>query len=106
MATIRVLGQQAPSATVETVLYICATTSAVISTLNICNFGGASDTFTVRICVGGAADSNEQLLFYLAPLPAPGTVCITIGITMATTDVIKVVSTNGTCAFNLSGQEQ
>jgi len=106
MPTIRVLGQSAPTATVETALYTCATTSAVISTLNICNFGGTTDTFTVRINVGGVGDSNEQLLFYLAPLPANTTVTITIGITVETTDVINVTSINGTCAFTAFGQEQ
>jgi len=105
-ATIRVLGQAAPAATVETALYICATTSAVISTLNICNFSGTMDSFTVRVCVGGAGDANEQLLFYLASIPANTTVTDTIGITVATTDVIKVTSTNGTCAFTAFGQEQ
>jgi hypothetical protein len=103
--TIRVLGQAAPTAAVETALYTCATTSTVISTLNICNFGAATDTFTVRVNVGGAGDSNEQLLFYLAPLPANTTVTITIGITIAATDVINVTSTNGTSAFSLFGQE-
>ena len=103
--TIRVLGQAAPAAGVETALYTCATTSAVISTLNICNFGAAPDTFTVRVNVGGAGDANKQLLFYLAPLPANTTVTITIGITIETTYVINVTSTNGTSSFNLFGQE-
>jgi hypothetical protein len=90
---------------VETALYTCATTSAVISTLNICNFGASSDTFTVRVCVAGAGDSNKQLLFYVASLPPNTTLTITIGITVANTDVIKVTSTNGTSAFSLFGQE-
>jgi hypothetical protein len=103
--TIRVLGQAAPTATVETALYTCATTSAVISTLNICNFGASPDTFSVRVCVGGAADSNEQYVFPNTPIPANTVVPYTSGITLANTDVIKVVSANGTCAFQAFGQE-
>jgi len=105
-ATLRVLAQAFPTATVETVLYTCGTTSAVISTLVICNTSSSiADTFTVRICVGGAADSNEQLIFSAASIPAGTMLPVTIGITLANTDVVKVTSTNGTCAFNMFGQE-
>ena len=103
--TIKVLGQAAPTAAAETTLYTCATTSAVVSTLNICNFGGTTDTFSVRVCVGGAGDANEQYIFANAPIPASTTVPYTSGITLANTDVIKVVSTNGNCAFQAFGQE-
>lgn len=104
--TIRVLGQSFPTATVEATLYTCATTSAVVSTLNICNTSSSTtDTFSVRVCVAGASDVNEQLLFSLAPLPPNTTLTVTIGITVETTDVIKVLSTNGITAFNLFGQE-
>ena len=104
--TLRVLGQAFPSAAVETALYTCATTSAVISTLVICNTSlSTPDTFTVRVCVGGAVDTNAQLLFDSTTIPAGTTVPVTIGMTLANTDVIKVTSTNGTCSFNAFGQE-
>jgi len=104
--TLRVLGQVFPSATVETTLYTCATTSAVISSLVICNTSASTpDTFTVRVCVAGAVDDNKQLIFDNATIPAGTMLPVTIGITLASTDVIKVTSTNGTCAFNLFGQE-
>lgn len=104
-ATIRVLGQVYPAAATETPLYTCATTSAVVSTLVICNQGGAPDTFSIRVCIGGAADVPEQLIFESAIIP-PGTMLpVTIGITLANTDVIKVTSVNGTSSFNLFGQE-
>ena len=105
-ATIRVLGQAYPTATVETDLYTCSTTSAVISTLVICNTSGStSDAFSVRVCIGGAADVAEQLLFSATSIPASTTVFVTIGVTVSSTDVIRVNSANGTCAFNLFGQE-
>lgn len=105
-ATIRVLAQLAPSAATETALYTCATTSVVISTLVICNTSvSAPDTFTVRICVAGAADNDKQLIFNTATLPAGTMLPVTVGLTLANTDVIKVTATNGTCAFNLFGQE-
>ena len=104
--TLRVLGQAFPSATVETALYTCGVVSAVISTLVVCNTSlSTPDTFSVRICVGGAADTNMQLIFSLATIPAGTMLPITIGITIASGDVIKVLSTNGTTAFNCFGQE-
>ena len=103
--TIRVLGQAYPAAGVQTALYTCAATSAVISTLAISNTDGVSDTVTVRIAVGGAADSDMQLLLSGATVSASGLNALTLGLTLATGDVIKVTSTNGACAFQLFGQE-
>jgi len=105
-AIIRVLGQVYPAANTETTLYTCGTTSAVISTINICNTSpSAADSFTVRICIAGAGDTNSQLLAYLVNLP-PGTFLpVTVGLTVASTDVIKVLALNGTCSFQLLGQE-
>jgi len=104
--TLRVLGQVFPSAAVETTLYTCATTSAVISSLVICNQSvSTADAFTVRICVAGAGDSTKQVLFSNANLPPNTMVPLTAGITLANTDVIKVTSANGTSSFNLFGQE-
>lgn len=105
-ATIRVLGQVFPSATVETALYTCGTTSAVISSLFICNeSAGSGDTFSIRVCVGGAGDDPSQLLFSAVPIPAATTLPVTTGITLATGDVLKVLSANGTTAFQAFGQE-
>jgi hypothetical protein len=103
--TIRVLAQAYPTATVETTLYTCATTSAVISTLTICNNSATADAITMRICVGGAGDSNEQLILSGTTVGGNGVLALTVGITMENTDVIKVTSANGTSAFNLFGQE-
>lgn len=104
--TLRVLGQLYPSAATETTLYTCATTSAVISSLVICNQSASTaDTFTVRICVAGAGDSTQQVIFSNANIPPNTMVPLTAGLSLANTDVIKVTSTNGTCSFNLFGQE-
>ena len=106
MITLRVLGQLAPSAAAETALYTCATTSAVISSLWICNTSNSTpDTFTIRVNVGGAGDTAKQILFFEAPLPPNTSLPVVTGITLANTDVIKVTSTNGTCSFSIFGQE-
>jgi hypothetical protein len=104
--TLRVLAQLAPSAGSETTLYTCATTSAVISSLFVCNTSSSTaDTFTVRICVAGAADVAKQIIFSASSINPSTTLSIVAGITVANTDVIKVTSTNGTTSFSIFGQE-
>ena len=104
--TIKVLGQLAPASGVETALYTSATTSVVISSLFVCNRSGSTaDTFTVRICVAGAGDTNSQIIFSNTSIAPSTTTAVVAGITCANTDVIKVTSTNGTSSFSLFGQE-
>jgi hypothetical protein len=106
MATIRVLGQSAPSASIETVLYTCGATSTVVSSLFICNTSpSAMDSFSVRVCINGAGDAVAQILFAQAAIPPTTTAAIVAGLTLATGDVLKVTSTNGTTSFSLFGQE-
>lgn len=103
----RVLGQLVPAATTLSTLYtVPAANSAVISTLNICNLQTTANT-TVRIAVrpSGASISNEHYIAYELPIPAADSVALTMGITMAATDVISVYSTSGNVAFNLFGSE-
>ena len=104
-ATIKVLDQVYPAAAVETTLYTCAATSTVVSCLSITNTSATPDAVTVRICVGGAADDPKQLLFSGTLVPGNGVLASVIGITLETTDMIKVTSANGTSAFQLFGQE-
>jgi len=105
-ATYKVLGQSFPAAATQTTLYtVPAATSTVCSTLSVCNKAGAGDTVTVRICVAGAADNDKQLIMSGATIGANSLFTMTIGITLAATDVVKVTSTNGTSAFQLFGQE-
>ena len=106
MASIlRVLGQSYPAAATETDLYACGTNSAVISTLTICNKSGSADAVTVRIAVAGVASVDKQLIVAGTNLAANSTMSMTIGITLAHLDVVRVTSTNGTTAFNIFGQE-
>jgi hypothetical protein len=102
----KVLGQLYPSAATLSTLYtVPASTSSVGSTISICNLSATPDTFRVAIRTGGASISNEDYLFYEESIAGFSTVTLTAGITLATTDVVSVYSTNGTCSFNLFGSE-
>jgi hypothetical protein len=103
--TLKVLGQAYPTAATITTLYtVPALTSTTCSTLTICNLSTTTaDTVSVLVKIGGAATSNQQYIIYLMPMQPNNTYTATIGITVATTDVVSCFSTNGTCSFNLFG---
>lgn len=104
--TFKVLGQSYPTGGVLTDLYtVPSATSAVISSLTICNQGNNTATFRVSIVVAGAADEAKQYLVYDTPLLSKGTMSIIIGETLAATDVIRVQSDTGNLSFNLFGTE-
>ena len=104
--TYRVLGQANPAANIPTTLYTNSTAyGAVASTLSVCNTGNTATTFTAAIRIGGASTSTQQYFAYNTTVPANDTISMTIGITLANTDVITVSSTSSYVAFNLFGTE-
>lgn len=105
-STYKVLGQQYPTAATATTLYtVPSATQTVVSTITVCNLGGAADTVRVAIRVAGAALSNEDYILYEEAIAANSMMSITAGLTLAATDVITVYTTAGTCAFNAFGSE-
>lgn len=103
--TYKVLGQETPAATTLTSLYtVPSSTSAVCSTLTICNLGVST---TVRLAVrpAGAAIANKHYIIYDMYVNAYDTVTMTIGITLATTDVVSVYAGTANVSFGLFGSE-
>lgn len=104
--TYKVLGQSAPSATTATTLYtVPASTSAVISTISVANRDTASATFRIAIRPAGATLANQHYLVYDAPLAANSTATFTIGVTLATTDVVTVYASSANLSFSAFGSE-
>lgn len=104
--TYKVLGQLNPSATSLTTLYtVPAATSAVVSTLMVCNQAGTSATFRVAVRPAGASITAQQYLSYDTAIPANDSIALTLGITLATTDVVSVYASTTTLSFNLFGSE-
>jgi len=103
--TYKVLGQSNPAATTLTSLYtVPSSTSAVCSTLSICN-QGVSATFRVAVRPAGAAIAAQHYVVYDNWVNAGDTIFLTIGATLATTDVVSVYSSTATMSFNLFGSE-
>ena len=103
--TYKVLGQSAPAAVTNTALYtVPSATSAVASTLSVCN-RGASTSFRVAIRPAGATLADQHYIVYDNFVNAGDAVFLTLGITLAATDVVTVYATLATLSFSLFGSE-
>lgn len=103
---LKILGQAAPAATTLTDLYtVPASTSAVASTIAVCNQNATKIKFRVSVAVAGAADVVKQYLFHDVELLAHSSFTATVGITLATTDVVRIYSDTASVSFNLFGTE-
>lgn len=104
--TYKVLGQSAPSATTATTLYtVPASTSAVVSTINVCNRGTTAATFRIAVRPAGASLANEHYLAFNATVNAEDSVSVTVGVSLAATDVITVYASTANVTFNVFGAE-
>jgi hypothetical protein len=103
----KVLGQAAPSAATETVLYtVPAATSATASTLTVCNRSSTSGaTFRVSVSKAGAATTSKDYVIYDLALSASNVYMATVGLTLATTDVVRVFASSANLSFSLFGVE-
>jgi len=107
MATVyKVLGQNSPVATTLTTLYTTpALTSTVVSTIAICNRSSGSSTFRIAIRPGGATIANQHYLNYDTTVPPNDTIFLTIGLTLATTDIVSVYASSINLSFSMFGSE-
>ena len=104
--TYKVLGQSAPSATTNTDVYtVGAGKSAVISTITIANRAATAATYRIAIRIAGTTIANEDYITYDSTVNANDTIALTLGITLAATDVVTVYASTANLSFNLFGSE-
>lgn len=103
----KVLGQQYPTAATATTLYtVPSATSTVVSTITVCNQSTTTgDVINIAIRPAGASLSTTHYIFFNESVAPTSNVSITLGITLATTDVITIYSLNGTSSFSAFGSE-
>ncbi len=102
----KVLGQSAPSATTATTLYtVPAATSAVVSSIVIANRDSSAATYRISIRPAGAAQANQHYIAYDVTVGASDSTVLTLGITLATTDVITVYASTANLSFSAYGSE-
>ena len=101
----KVLGQSIPAATTLTTLYtVPAATSSVVSTLTACN-QGVSTNIRVAVRPAGAAIANQHYVVFDTYVNANDTLWLTVGFTLATTDIVSVYAGTANVSFNLYGSE-
>ena len=99
------LGQVNPSATTLTTLYtVPSATSAVCSTLTICN-QGVTTNIRVAVRPAGAAIDPKHYIIYDNFINQNDSMFLTIGISLATTDVISVYAGTANVSFGVYGTE-
>jgi hypothetical protein len=104
--TYKVLGQSNPSATTLTSLYtVPAATSTVCSTITVTNLGASSGTFRIAVRPAGESIVNKHYIAYDVTIAALDALTLTLGVTLATTDVISVYASTATMAFAAYGSE-
>ncbi len=104
--TFKVLWQSKPgAASLTDTTAVPGASSWMISTITICNQSAVATSFRISVAIAGAADTPAQYIAYDAPIDGNDTVVLTLGISMATTDLIRVYNTLATCSFNAFGVE-
>ena len=104
--TYKVLGQLAPSATTNTTLYtVPASTSAVISTIVVANRVATAANYRIAIRPSGATLANQHYIAYDVAVAAADSTTLTLGITLAATDVITVYASTANLSFSVFGSE-
>jgi len=104
-STYKVLAQSAPSATTNTDVYTVGSgKSAVVSTITVCN-RSTSATYRIAIRPAAATLANQHYIVYDSTVPANDTISLTLGVTLAATDVVTVYASTANLSFNLFGAE-
>jgi len=104
--TYKVLAQSNPSATTATSLYtVPSATSTVVSTITVCNQASTAATYRIAIRPAAATLAAQHYVAYDVAIAANDTTALTLGITLATTDVVTVYASAATLSFSAFGSE-
>lgn len=104
--TYKVLGQSNPAATTATTLYtVPSATQTVVSTIAVCNQGASSATFRIAVRPAGASLAAQHYIAYDTAITANNSTMLTLGVSLAATDVITVYASNTSLSFSAFGTE-
>ena len=102
----KVLGQANPTTNTVVTLYTTpALTNTVCSTLSVCATSGSSTTVNVAVQPAAASLANQHFILYQTPVNAYNPLFLTLGVSLAASDIVTVSSANGNVAFCLFGSE-
>jgi len=104
--TYKVLAQSAPAATTNTDIYtVGAGKSAIISTLIVANRSASVKTYRIAVRPAGATLANQHYLAYDITVGASDSTTLTLGMTLAATDVLTVYASTTDLSFTAFGSE-
>jgi len=102
----KVLAQSAPSATTATDIYTVGSgKQAVVSTITVANRSASASSYRIAVRPAGATLANQHYLAYDIAIAANDTTVLTIGVTLATTDVVTVYALSANLSFGIYGTE-
>jgi hypothetical protein len=102
----KVLGQEIPAANANVNLYtVPAGTSAIISTVNVCNQNAANATFRLSVKPAGVTGTSKHYVVYDSAIPAQDTIALSLGMSLGNTDVITAWTYQGGLSFSIFGTE-
>jgi glucose-6-phosphate dehydrogenase assembly protein OpcA len=104
--TYKVLAQSNPTATTNTTLYtVPSLTSTVVSTITVCNQASTAGTYRVAVRPAGATLAAQHYVAYDVAIAANDTTALTLGITLATTDIVTIYASSSNMSFSAFGSE-
>jgi hypothetical protein len=110
--TYKILGQVATAtvgATTESTLYtVPSSTSTVVSSLVITNQAATAATYRIAVqpsADAGSAAAAKHWIVYGATVAASDTTVLTVGLTLATGDRIRIYGSSATMSFSAYGSE-
>jgi hypothetical protein len=101
----KILGQTTANATYATLYTTPGSTSAVISTIVICNTATAAKTFRIGVLSTAGTPATAEFLAYDTTVPANDTIIMTLGITMQASRYIRVYASDANVGFTAFGSE-
>jgi hypothetical protein len=104
-STYKVLAQSAPSATTNTDVYTVGSGKSAVATITVCNRAASAATYRIAVRPLGATIANQHYVAYDATVAANDTVSLTIGVTLAATDVVTVYGSTANLSVNIFGAE-
>ena len=103
----KVLGQANPlTSNTEAILYtVPSGFMAFASVLNICNTGATTGTCRIAVRPAGITSTTKTFIVYDASIDPYDSLLLTIGLSLATTDIVGVFASTSSFAFTISGSE-
>ena len=102
----KILGQLISTANTAANLYsVPAATSAVLSTVCVCNQANTAATFKLAVRPVLTALGSQHYLNFDTQIPGNDSITLTLGITMGNTDVMVVNASTSNISFSAFGSE-